>query len=109
MRLKTCGYPLQALSAVELRCTQLLQKYTQQKKPKPPPPMRELPAGVAVTIEAPSSTDKPEEGEEEASDDDDDDRPLTRAELELRTLKALKRREEAAAKKASAKLFKPPL
>ena len=93
---------------MELRCTQLLQKYTQQEKPKPPPPMRELPAGVAVTIEAPSSTDKVE-GEEEASDDDDDDRPLSRAELELRTLKTLKRREEAAAKKASAKLFKPPL
>jgi hypothetical protein len=40
-----------ALSAVEQQCTRLLQQYTREQKPKPPPPMRELPPGVAVTIE----------------------------------------------------------
>lgn len=97
-----------ALSAVEQQCTRLLQQYTREQKPKPPPPMRELPPGVAVTIEAPSSTDKVED-EEEASDDEEIDHPLTRAELELRTLKTLKKRDDAAAKKHAAKLVKPPL
>ena len=49
------------------------------------------------------------EDEEEASDDEEIDHPLTRAELELRTLKTLKKRDDAAAKKHAAKLVKPPL
>lgn len=87
------------LSLLEERTTELLQMYTRQMGfvtvSESVEPV-ELPGTAMISIEPPSTTDKLASDSEE-EEEEEEDRPLTRQELELKTLKSLQKREIAMA------------
>mmetsp|Transcript_13220 Transcript_13220/g.28026 ORF Transcript_13220/g.28026 Transcript_13220/m.28026 type:complete len:522 (-) Transcript_13220:418-1983(-) len=87
------------LSLLEERTTEILQMYTREmglvtvsEQAEP----TELPGTATLTIEPPSTTDKLASDSEE-EEEEEEDRPLTRQELEMKTMKSLQKREVAMA------------
>mmetsp|Transcript_40729 Transcript_40729/g.77773 ORF Transcript_40729/g.77773 Transcript_40729/m.77773 type:complete len:538 (+) Transcript_40729:438-2051(+) len=88
------------LSLLEQRSTKVLQVFTSKQNPTglqdDGAPV--LHSGTTITIEPPSTTDKVNSDSEE-EEEEEEDRPLTRHELQMKTLKSLHKRDSAVARK----------